>query len=204
VSGPARTWLRILIDYGALVAFAIAFAIAYQHDHKHAIIAATPVLMIGSVLAVGLGYLIERRIAPMPAIYGVFALVFGGLTLAFNDAAFLKMKPTFAYAAFAVALGIGLFFKRNPLRLLMGSSVNIPEAAWRVLTIRYLLFFVASAIANEVVWRTQSDGIWVTYKLVFFGIILVFSIAQTPFLMKHMENPEEKTPPVAEPPDPGF
>ncbi|MBS0297341.1 MAG: septation protein IspZ [Proteobacteria bacterium] len=192
----SRMWLRVLVDYGALAAFGIAFVIT------HDLLKATPVLMIGSVIAVALGYVIERRLAPMPTIYGVFALVFGGLTLVFHDKSFIKMKPTFAYAAFAVMLGAGMAMKRNPLKLLLGSAVVLPDPAWRTLTIRYLLFFVASAIANEVVWRTQSDSFWVMYKIGYVVVLLLFSVSQVPFLMKHMQTDETPAPP--EPPDVGF
>lgn len=189
-------WLRVLVDYGALAAFGVAFVIT------HDLLKATPVLMIGSVIAVALGYVIERRLAPMPTIYGVFALVFGGLTLVFHDKSFIKMKPTFAYAAFAVMLGAGMAMKKNPLKLLLGSAVVLPDPAWRILTIRYLLFFVASAIANEVVWRTQSDSFWVMYKIGYVVVLLLFSVSQVPFLMKHMQTDETPAPP--EPPDAGF
>lgn len=202
MSPQLKTWLRVAVDYGALVAFAGVFIVARMHHDKAALITATPTLMIGSVVAIIIGYLLEKRIAPMPLTYGAFALVFGGLTLIFHDPSFLKMKPTFAYLAFAIALGAGLVLKRNPLRALLGSSIVMNDAAWRVLTIRYVLFFVASAILNEIVWRTQSDGMWVTYKLVYFVVVLIFSLAQAPFLMKHMQTDEK--PPVAEPPDPGF
>jgi intracellular septation protein len=196
-------WLRVAVDYGALIAFAVAFLIAKLHHDPEALITATPTLMIGSVVAVAVGWLLERRLAPMPAIYGAFAIVFGGLTLIFHDKTFLKMKPTFAYAAFAIGLTSTLFFKNSPFKGVFGASIVMPEAAWRVLTIRYIAFFVASAAINEAVWRTQSDGVWVTYKLVYFVVVLAFSLAQTPFLMKHMQNPGE-TPPTAEPPDAGF
>ncbi len=203
MSPQLKTWLRVIVDYGALIAFAVAYFIAARHGDKEALITATPILMIGSVIAIAAGYLIEKRVAPMPLTYGAFALVFGGLTLIFHDKSFLKMKPTFAYAAFAIALGAGLLLKRNPLRALLGSSIVMPDAAWKTLTIRYALFFVASAILNEIVWRTQSDGMWVKYKLAYFVVVLIFSFAQAPFLMKHMQQDGE-TPPVAEPPDPGF
>jgi intracellular septation protein len=93
--------------------------------------------------------------------------------------------------------------KRNPLKLLLGQSIRMPDQAWRVLTVRYLIFFAASAMVNEIVWRTQSDASWLIFKLIYIVVVLGFSIAQAPFLMKHMEAPGE-TPPTAEPPDAGF
>ncbi|HEY3813391.1 MAG TPA: septation protein IspZ [Caulobacteraceae bacterium] len=204
MSPPLKTVLRILIDYGALIAFAVVFAIGEMHHDKEALIHATPTLMIASVVAVVLGFVIEKRIAPMPAISGGFALVFGGLTLFFHDKNILKMKVTFVYLAFASALGIGLLFKKNPLRLLMGSSVSMPDHAWRILTIRFLLFFATGAVLNEIIWRGfPNDKIWVGFKIVYAVAGLVFAGLQTPFLMKHMDNPDEAAP-LVEPPDTGL
>ncbi len=203
MSGQSRAWVRALIDYGALLAFFAVYVFERLHHNTDALLAATPTLMIASVLAVGLGWVLEKRLAPMPAISGAFAVIFGGMALVFHDKSILKMKPTFVYVAFAAALGVGLLFKRNPLAALMGSSVKMPDAAWRTLTFRFFLFFLASAAANELVWRTQSDDFWAGYKLAFFLVVMVFSGLQTPFLMKHMQNPDEE-PPLVDPPDAGF
>ena len=123
MSPQLKTWLRVLVDYGALVAFAAVFAFERLHLHdKDALIDATPTLMVGSVIAILVGYLLEKRVAPMPLLYGAFAIVFGGLALIFHDKSLLKMKPTFAYAAFAIALGAGLLLKRNPSDLTSRSA----------------------------------------------------------------------------------
>jgi intracellular septation protein len=209
VNPQVRTWLRVAVDYGALIAFAVAFGLAAHAGDKDALLTATPTLMIGSVIAVLVGFLLERRFAPMPLTYGLFAIVFGGLALIFHDKTLVKMKPTFAYLAFAIALGAGLVLKRNPLRAMLGSSIVMPEPAWRTLTIRYAIFFLVSAILNEAVWRTtqQNDWIWLKYKLFYFVVVLLFSFAQAPFLMKHMEQetPDKgDAPKVPEPPDAGF
>ena len=42
------------------------------------------------------------------------------------------------------------------MKLLLGSTLTMSETAWRGLTLRYGVFFLALAIANEIVWRTQS------------------------------------------------
>ena len=78
----------------------------------------------------------------------------------------------------------------------------MPDAAWRQLTLRYGLYFVAVAVANEFVWRTQSDAFWVNFRTALLPLALVFSLSQTPFMMKHLRKPEDgETAP--EPPDPG-
>lgn len=190
-------WVRIAVDYGAPIAFAITF-FGFGHD----VIKATGVLVAASVAALLVGFVVEKRLAPLPLIAGIFALVFGGLTLVFHDDRFVKMKLTFQNAAFAAALLGGVLLGKNPLRLLLGDSVRMPDDAWRTLTIRYGLYFVCVAIANEVVWRTQSNEIWVGFRIAVLPLALLFVMTQVPFMMKHLQPPEEgETAP--EPPDPG-
>lgn len=189
-------WLRVAVDYGALLAFSVAFALT-----RDLVNVATPVLMAASVVAVILGYLIERRVAPLPALYGGFAIVFGSLTLIFQDKSFVKMKLTFVDTALAVALLAGLLLKRNPLKIIMNDAIRLPDAAWRTLMMRYAVFFLACAASNELVWRTQSDGRWLIFRGVLLVAALAFSVAQTPFFMKHMLSDDAAT--AAEPPDPG-
>jgi intracellular septation protein len=145
-------------------------------------------------VALAVGLVVEKRLPPLPLIMGVFALVFGGLTLVTHDTRYLKMEGSFLY----IALGLGLLFGGriglNPLKELLGSALHLPLHAWRTLTIRYALFFLALGVANEAVRRFGSDDLYAKWKIAKFVISLVFSLAQAPFLMKHAtetETPED-------------
>lgn len=190
-------WVRTAVDYGAPIAFAVAF-FGFGRD----ILLATGVLVVASIIALAVGYLVEKRIAPLPLIGGIFALVFGGLTLIFHDPVFVKMKLTFQNAAFAAALLGGVMLGKNPLKLLLGDSMRMEDAAWRTLTIRYGLYFVVVAVANEIVWRTQSEDFWVGFRVAVLPLAIVFSLTQVPFMMKHLQQPGDKAE-APEPPDPG-
>ena len=190
-------WVRIAVDYGAPIAFAITF-FGFGHD----VIKATGVLVAASIVALLVGFIVEKRVAPLPLIAGIFAVVFGGLTLVFHDDRFVKMKLTFQNAAFAAALLGGVLLGKNPLRLLLGDSMRMPDAAWRTLTIRYGLYFVCVAIANEIVWRTQSNEFWVGFRIAVLPLALLFVMTQVPFMMKHLQQPDDRVS-APEPPDPG-
>ncbi|MES2035480.1 MAG: septation protein IspZ [Pseudomonadota bacterium] len=190
-------WVRTAVDYGAPIAFAVTF-FGFGRD----MLLATGVLVGASVLALLVGWIVERRIAPLPLIAGIFALVFGGLTLIFHDPSFVKMKLTFQNAAFAAALLGGVLLRKNPLKLLLGDSLKMDDGPWRTLTIRYGLYFVAVAVANEVVWRTQSDDFWVGFRIAVLPLAIVFSLTQVPFMMKHLQQPDDEGA-APEPPDPG-
>lgn len=191
-------WVRTAVDYGAPIAFAVAF-----YGFGRNIILATGVLVAASALALLVGCLVERRLAPLPLIAGLFALVFGGLTLVFHDPSFVKMKITAQNGLFALALLGGVLMGKNPLKALLGEGMKMPDAAWRILTLRYGLYFAAVAVANEVVRNTQSDTFWVNFRTALLPLAFVFILTQAPFMMKHLEKSEDGdvTP---EPPDPGL
>jgi intracellular septation protein len=178
--------VRGIVDYGGLVVFLAAYFITGRD-----MVQATWALVGGSALALLIGFVVERRVAPLPLISGGAALVFGTLNLVFNNSMFIKIKPTVMNLAFGLALFGGLILKKNPLKLLLGEAFALPDRAWRTLTINYGLFFFFVAGLNEVVWRTQPDATWVIFR--FPGLLIlsvVFSLTQVPMMMKHAIPPE--------------
>ena len=148
-------------------------------------------------MALALSLILERRIAPIPAFSGAAALVFGGLSLALHRNDLLQMKMTIVDGALGAALFGGLALKRNPLKLVLGGAMQLPDQAWRVLTIRYGLFFWASAIANEVIRRTQTAEVWATFRVVAIVAAVLFGAAQFPLLKKYWRDDEPAPSPGA-------
>ena len=205
--------VRAIVDYGGLALFVLAYFaklrfIAAPTSALHWTLAiggpgprdltgATWWLVIGSALGLLVGLIVERRLAPMPMIAGGFALVFGTLTLVFHNPEFIKIKPTASNLVFAIALFGGLWLKRNPLGWLLGDAIPLPDEAWRKLTLRYALFFLGMAVLNEVVRRTQSNDVWVLFRMP--GLLLLalaFSATQVPFMMKYLHSSEAPPPPT--------
>jgi intracellular septation protein len=173
-------------------------ALLITHDFPKA----SWVMIALSLLALSLSLILERRIAPIPAFSGVMALVFGGLSIALHRNDLLQMKMSIVDGALGAALFGGLALQKNPLKLLLGGAMSLPDQAWRVLTIRYGLFFWASALTNEVVRRTQTPEVWATFRVVAIVAAVLFGAAQFPLLRKHWHDPVAGEAP--EPPDPGF
>jgi intracellular septation protein len=180
---PSNTpWVRLAIDYAGPAAFLLAYLL------RHNVLAATWALVAGSALALIVGFAVQRRVAPLPLIWGLAALVFGVLTLVFHDPRIIKMKTTLIDAALGLGMLGGLALGHSPIRILMGDSIILPEAAWRKLTLRYGLFFLVLAAANEVIWRTQPEAVWVAFRFPGLVIIaLLFSATQLPLMMKQAE-----------------
>jgi intracellular septation protein len=190
MSETARKWIRYVVDYSAIVVFAAVYFLGGRDFMK-----ATAAIVIASVIAVAVGIFVERRIAWLPLFTGAMAAIFGGLTLFFHDSRILKIKPTVIYLILAGVLFGGLIFRRNPLKLLLGEALILPDPVWRKLTLRFGCLYVVLAITNVVIWRTQSEATWVLFKT--FGLevmTVLFMLTQIPLLMKYIQ-PDELPPP---------
>jgi intracellular septation protein len=177
----------LLLNMGPLIVFFIAFKYL-------GIFGATAAIMTASVIALLLGYILEKRLLAMPVITALLVLIFGGLTLYLKNDTFIKMKPSVLYAFFGATLIGGLAFRRLFLKYVFAQTFNLDEPAWRQLTWRWGVFFLALAVLNEIVWRHASTSAWVSFKV--WGIIpliFLFALAQTPFVMKHHVEPEQPT-----------
>lgn len=206
---PRASGLRQAVDFGALVAFMVAYAVnrfARGLDGQEALVQATWVLVIASALALIVGWLLEKRLAPLPLLTGGFALIFGVLTLVFHDPTLLKIKLTIQNGLLAAVLLGSLPFNKYPFKYLLESAFKLTEPGWRGLTLRYGLYFAAVAIVNEIIWRTQSDDTWVAFRGGLWIASAAFGVWQVFFIMKHMipEDAASGEPPAPTPPDTGL
>jgi intracellular septation protein len=150
------------------------------------IFVATAVFMVAILVALAASYALMRRLPVMALVSAVVVVVFGGLTLVLQDELFIKLKPTIIYLLFAGVLFGGLVFRKPLLAMVFDQMFHLTEEGWRKLTIRWALFFLALAVLNEIVWRTQSTDTWVAFKV--FGVTpltFVFAALQYPLLVKY-------------------
>jgi intracellular septation protein len=186
--------IRAIVDYGGLAAWLGAFLVYWRvlgMDRSDALLQATWWLVGGSAVSLLVGWIAERRIAPIPLFAGLVALVFGSMALVFHDARFIKVKPTVTNLCFGLLMLGGVAMGKNPLKALFSGSLNLSPPAWRKLTIRYGVFFLLMAVLNEVVWRTQPDQVWVFFKFPGMEVlILLFAATQVPMMMKDMKAME--------------
>ena len=192
MSPKTRRWVRAALDYGPLVIF-----LAITQFTGNAITGSLVVVPV-SIGAVAAVWFMDRRIAPMPLMTAILAVVFGGLTVLLHDERIIKMKPTVLYAGFGAFLLSGFARGKNALKALMGDAFHLPEPVVRTLTLRYALMFFALAAANEAIWRTQSTRVWAFCKFPGAAIVIfVFAMSQTPLIMKHLPDEEAEAPPPA-------
>ena len=178
-----KSLIKFIADFGPLLIF---FYFYKKFGMNEAIVP----LIIATLIATGVLYFFEKKIPKVPIIGATLVVVFGGLTLYFDDKTFFYMKPTIVNILFAAILFIGSFFlKKNLLKSLLETSIKLEEKGWKILNQRWIIFFIFLAILNEVVWRTQSEDFWVKFKV--FGIIpitLFFTLFQIRLINKYKKD----------------
>jgi intracellular septation protein len=192
--------LKLALDLGPLVLFFVAttrpalfeplvapFLPPELLAGPHAgIFTATTIFIPAVLIALAIGYAKTRHLPVMPMVTAVVVVVFGGATLILQDEQFIKLKPTIIYVLFGTVLIGGLAFGKSLLGMVFDSVFNLTEEGWRKLTLRWALFFLALAVLNEIVWRTQSTDFWVAFKV--FGVVpitFVFAALQVPLMTKY-------------------
>jgi intracellular septation protein len=180
---PLHPGLKLSLELGPLVLFFIANA-------RWGIFVGTALFMVAVLVSLAVSYALTRRLPVMALVSAAIVTVFGGLTLVLQDETFIKVKPTIIYGLFAAILGGGLLFGRSFIAILFNQMFNLTPKGWRILTMRWALFFLGMAVLNEVIWRTQSTDFWVAFKA--FGavpITMVFAISQMPVIKRYHLEP---------------
>ena len=182
-----KSFIKFVTDFGPLLVF---FVFYYTGDKN--LIIAIPPLIIATLIAVFIVYVVEKKIPYVPLVSAVLISIFGGLTIIFKNPIFLYLKPTIINIIFAIVLWFGkVFFRKNLLQTFFKGSIKLEEVGWDKLMYRWVAFFIFLAFLNEAVWRTQSEEFWVNFKV--WGILpltFIFTIFQVPLIKKYKKNEE--------------
>ena len=175
---PINPILKQVLELGPTLAFFLLYIKIKDNtytimgtDYSGFIVAAVvfiPVLLA----AMAVLWFLTKKLSRMQVFTAIMVIFFGGLTAWFNDEAFFKMKTSIVYGLFSLLLGIGLLRGQSWLEYVMGEFLPMQREGWMILTRRLTVFFAGLAVANEFIWRTQSEELWVTLETFAFPVVL--------------------------------
>lgn len=177
--------MKLLIDFAPIAVFFVAYKL-------WDIWVATGVAIAATIAQIAYLRWSTGKVEPMQWLSLAIIVVFGGATIALHDPLFIKWKPSILYWCFAAVLAFGqLVLKRNLLKSAMGSQMELPDAAWKVLTWSWCGFFAAMGALNLWVAMNFSEQAWVNFKVFgLFGLMVVFVIAQALYMGRLVKEPD--------------
>ncbi|MDE2436898.1 MAG: septation protein IspZ, partial [Sphingomonadales bacterium] len=132
--------LNLVVDYGPIAVFFLIYRHYAPKDHASlgevtAVIRATATFMAAAVIALIVSKWKLGRISPMLWLSTALIVVFGGLTILFQDKTWIQVKPTVIYLLFGISL-LGGWLRGVPLlrTLLQAAFEGLDDAGWMILS----------------------------------------------------------------------
>ncbi len=183
--------MKFLFDFFPILLFFVAYKM-------YGIYVATGVAIAASFVQVALFWARHRRFENMHLVTLGLIVVLGGATLWLQDERFIKWKPTLVNWLFALVFLGSQFIGKKPItERMMSSAISLPAHIWSRLNLSWVVFFVASGLANLYVVYNYDTDTWVNFKLFgLMGLTFAFVIAQGFYLARYMptdDDTEEET-----------
>lgn len=202
--------MKLLFDLFPVILFFIAFKYSEKNpeiaagwvgsligsamiDLKLApILLATIVVIAATVAQIVWIWFRHGKVDKMLWVSLALVVVFGSLTLIFQNEAFIKWKLTLLDWVFAASMGFSaLVLKKNAIKAMLGEQLKLPETIWNRLNYAWMAFFLAMGTLNLYIAFNFSTDIWVNFKLFgTMGLMLAFMLVQFAMIAKYIE--EEK------------
>lgn len=170
------------------------FFIAFKF---YGIYVATAVGMITTAMQVVLTRFFTKAWDKKQLITLAIFVLFGGMTLYFQDPIFVKWKPTIIFWLFAlVILGSQLFTTKPIMQRMMEGAFkdqgDIPISVWKKINLFWAVFFISLGTVNLYIAYTFSNDAWVNFK--FYGItaaLFMVSLFQALCLVRYTNKSTE-------------
>ena len=179
--------MKFLFDMLPVILFFVVFKLWGIYE-------ATAVAIAATFIQIGWGWFKHKKVEPMHWVSLGVITVFGGATLLLQNETFIKWKPTVLYWLFSTTLIIAeLVFKKNLIKAMMGSQMELPDVVWRKLNLSWAGFFTVMGVLNLYVAFNYSTDTWVNFKLFGgTGLLLLFAVLQAFVLSRHMDDGQAK------------
>lgn len=183
--------MPLLIDFLPIVLFFAAYFLS--NDFFTALI----VIMVAAPIAMGVQWLLTKKLNKMSAASTALVVVFGGGALLLDNKMVFLWKPTAFYWTAAMAFLASQYIGDRPIiqRIMESASteaettIALEPREWTALNFAWVVFFIVAGALNIYVAYNYPEATWVKFKLFgLIGLTLAFVVAQSIWLAKHLGN----------------
>jgi len=136
--------LKFIIDFLPIVLFFIVYKNYGIYPAIYSMIAATLLQILFTKISTG-------KYEKSHLITFALLVIFGSITLAFNDPAFIMWKVSVLYVVFAVVLISSIYFgEKTLLQRMLGKEISIPKNTWKNVTWLWGFGFLVIAAINAI------------------------------------------------------
>ena len=139
---------------------------------------ATAVLMVATYMQIIFAYFLKKKIEKILIFTAIVVTIFGGMTLFFQDNAFIMWKPSIIYWVFGLGIVVAnKFYNKNLIRISLGAQVKLANKYWENLCFSTAIFFIFLGFLNIYVAQNFSEDTWVNFKLFgMTGLLFIYMI----------------------------
>ncbi|MDA0706639.1 MAG: septation protein IspZ [Proteobacteria bacterium] len=183
--------MQLLVDFLPIVLFFAAYVMS--NDFFVALV----VLMVAAPFAMGIQWLLTKKINKISTVSTALVIVLGGGALLLDNKMIFLWKPTVFYWVAAVVFLASQFVGERPIiqRIMESASkdadapVQLVREQWTILNLSWVIFFIVGGALNIYVAYNYPEATWVKFKLFgLLGLTLAFVIAQSFWLARYMDS----------------
>ena len=139
---------------------------------------ATAALMFATYMQIIIAHFLKKKIEKILIFTAVVVTIFGGMTLFFQDNAFIMWKPSIIYWVFGLGIVVAnKFYNKNLIRISLGAQVKLANKYWENLCFSTAIFFIFLGFLNIYVAQNFSEDTWVNFKLFgMTGLLFIYMI----------------------------
>ena len=142
-------------------------------------------LIVGTALSLTTSLIRDKRIPLFSVIVSTFVLLSGAMTLFTMDPYWVVLEYAIYNIVFALAMFVGYITNKPALKKLFHTMFHLTDKGWHILSLRWGVFFLLSAVGSEYVWRMYSEETWVYYRFTMSIILAIFGFSQFFLARKH-------------------
>ena len=190
MNAKALDAVKPFLDWIPLIVFFYIYKTTDHTGNQH-IIAATTGLMITTLIVYGLMFVLQKfSLEKRQWLVVALTVIFGGLTMAFQDDFYIRLKAPIINAVFAFGMAMSpLFLDGKPaIQKMLGQVFEMSDKQWLKLNWIWVAFFCFMAFL-----QAMFAFVWTKYWAEFtaFGdiiVMVVFMVSQFWILRRYMRQ----------------